>query len=233
VCGKEELATVPKGKVHDVTALDKIVFESGAYYVMDRAYLDFERLYGIHTSGAFFVIRAKKNTKLRRTSSNPLGVLHKEAGVRGDQMVRFSGVKSDEKYPERLRRIVFFDSSKQRRFVFLTNDLSSDALVICDLYRYRWRVENFFKWMKQHLRITSFWGYSGNAVKTQVCIAMCTYVLVAIMRKKLNINRSMYEILQILSVSLFVKKPLNTLFLENPPPDIRKGNEKQACLWDF
>lgn len=224
---------ITKGKVHDVTILDEISFELGAYYVVDRAYLDFKRLYRIHTSQAFFVIRSKKNTKLQRTFSRKISDSEKSEGIRSDQAVRVSGANSDKRYPERLRRITFFDREKKRKFIFLTNDLKSDAKTICDLYRYRWRVELFFKWIKQHLRIKSFWGRSKNAVKTQICIAICAYALVAIMKKELEINRSMYEILQILSVSLFVKKPLNTLFLEDMGTQFSEGNEKQTCLWDF
>lgn len=224
---------ITKAKVSDVRILDQIPFESGAHYVFDRGYLDFRRLFRIDCEGAFFLIRAKRNTKLKTISYRRVSKKWKESGVESDHLVSPIGTKTKASYPKPFRRVVYHDSVQQKRFVFLTNDLKADPKTIADLYRYRWRIELFFKWIKQHLKIKSFWGRSRNAVKTQICIAISTYLLVAILRKELKLDRSLYEILQILSVSLFVKKPLNTLFSEDSDARISKGNEKQTCLWDF
>lgn len=202
---------ISNGNVHDVHFLDRINYEVGAHYVMDRGYIDFARLYTIHRAGAFFVIRAKDNLAYRRLYSNPVD---KTTGVRCDQIVRLTGVKTVVLYPEKLRRVKYYDHETNQTYVFLTNDFTTDAITVAALYKYRWQIELFFKWIKQHLKIKSFWGYSANAVKTQICMAICTYLIVAIMRKQLNIDRSMYEILQIMSVSLFDKTPINTLVSE-------------------
>ena len=202
---------ISNGKVHDVNFLDMIEFEIGAYYIMDRGYVDYERLYKIHTSGAFFVTRAKSNTVWKRLYSNPVD---KNSGIRCDQVIRLMSTRGLDGYPDKLRRIKYFDKETNQHVVFLTNDFNIDAQTIADLYKYRWQIELFFKWIKQHLKIKAFWGYSENAVKTQICIAICTYLIVAILRKKLNIDRNIYEILQILNVSLFDKTPINTLLSE-------------------
>jgi hypothetical protein len=199
--------SITDGKVHDVNILDELIPEAGSIYLMDRAYLDFERLYKMHQCSAFFVTRTKSNTGIRRLYSNPVD---KSSGLRCDQTVLLTGFYSKKHYPEKLRRVKFFDTENGRILNFLTNQFSLPALTIANLYRKRWQVELFFKWIKQHLRIKAFYGTSENAVKTQIWIAVSVYVLVAIMKKRLKINLSLYTILQILSVSLFEK----TLMIE-------------------
>ena len=196
---------ITDGKVHDVNVLDHLIPEPGAIYVMDRAYLDFQRLYQLHQCSAIFVTRSKTNTGLRRLYSHKV---EKSTGVRCDQTVVLTGYYSKKDYPEKLRRIKYYDADKGRSFVFLTNQFTLPPKIIAELYRYRWRVEIFFKWIKQHLRIKSFFGTSQNAVKTQIWIAVSTYVLVAIMKKQLKIDLTLYTILQILSITLFEKKPI-------------------------
>jgi len=196
---------ITDGKVHDVNVLDHLVPEPGAIYVMDRAYLDFKRLYQMHQCSAIFVTRSKTNTGLRRLYSHKVD---KTTGVRYDQTVVPTGFYTKKDYPDKLRRIKYFDAEKGRSFIFLTNQFTLPALTIAELYRYRWQVEIFFKWIKQHLRIKSFYGTSENAVKTQIWIAISTYALVAIMKKRLKIDLTLYTILQILSISLFEKKPI-------------------------
>ena len=196
---------ITDGKVHDVNVLDYLVPEPGSIYLMDRAYLDFKRLYELHQCSAIFVTRTKTNTKLRRIYSQKVD---KTTGVRCDQTVTLTGFYSKKDYPEKLRRVKFFDAEKGRSFVFITNQFMLPAHTIAELYRYRWRVEIFFKWIKQHLRIKSFYGTSQNAVKTQIWIAISTYVLVAIMKKRLRIDLPLYTILQILSITLFEKMPI-------------------------
>ena len=200
---------ITDGKVHDVNVLDHLIPEPGSIYVMDRAYLDFKRLYELHQCSAIFVTRAKTNTKLRRIYSHKVD---KATGVRCDQTVSLTGFYSKKDYPEKLRRVKFFDVEKGRSFVFLTNQFMLPAHTIAELYRYRWRVEIFFKWIKQHLRIKSFYGTSQNAVKTQIWIAISTYVVVAIMKKRLRIELPLYTILQILSITLFEKMPILQAF---------------------
>jgi len=196
---------ITDGKVHDVNILDKLIPEMGAIYVMDRAYLDFERLYTMHQCSAFFVTRTKINTGFRRLYSNKVD---KSTGVRCDQVIMLTGFYTKKDYPEKLRRVKFFDVESGKRLSFLTNQFTLPALTIANLYRCRWQVELFFKWIKQHLRIKAFYGTSENAVKTQIWIAISVYVLVAIMKKRLQINLSLYTILQILSISLFEKRPI-------------------------
>jgi len=196
---------ITDGKVHDVNVLDHLIPEPGAIYVMDRAYVDFQRLYQLHQSSAVFVTRSKTNTGLRRIYSHRID---KSTGVRFDQTVSLTGYYTKRDYPEKLRRIKYFDAEKGRSFIFLTNQFMLPAITIAELYRYRWRVEIFFKWIKQHLRIKSFYGTSENAVKTQIWIAVSAYVMVAIMKKRLKIDLTLYTILQILSIALFEKKPI-------------------------
>ena len=203
---------ITDGKVHDVNVLDHLIPEPGAIYIMDRAYLDFQRLYQMHQSSAVFVTRSKTNTGLRRIYSHKVD---KTIGVKCDQTVVPTGFYSKKDYPEKLRRVKYFDAEKGRSFVFLTNQFTLPALTITELYRYRWRVEVFFKWIKQHLRIKKFFGTSENAVKTQIWIAISTYVLVAIMKKRLKIDLTLYTILQILSISLFEKKPIYQVLTDN------------------
>ena len=212
---------ITDGKVHDVNVLDHLIPEPGAIYVMDRAYLDFQRLYQLHQSSAVFVTRSKTNTGLRRIYSHKVD---KATGVKFDQTVALTGYYSKRDYPEKLRRIKYFDAEKNRSFIFLTNQFTLPAITIAELYRYRWRVEIFFKWIKQHLRIKSFYGTSENAVKTQIWIAVSTYVLVAIMKKRLKIDLTLYTILQILSITLFEKMPvLQALTVNNYRNQITTG----------
>ena len=196
---------ITDAKVHDVNILDKLIPEPGSIYVMDRAYLDFERLYKMHQCSAYFVIRKKTNTSFRRLYSNKV---EKSTGVRCDQIILLSGFYSKKAYPEKLRRVKYFDIETGRSLNFFTNQFSFPALTIAELYRCRWQVEIFFKWIKQHLRIKAFYGTTENAVKTQIWIAISVYVLVAIMKKRMQIDLSLYTILQILSITLFEKKPI-------------------------
>jgi hypothetical protein len=196
---------VSHGKMHDVTVLDLLPIEPGAFYVMDRGYVDFRRLYCFTQGAAFFVTRTKRNLDCTRRARRRVD---KATGLRSDQTIVLAGPKSSRLYPDPLRRVAFYDVERQWRLVFLTNNFSLPALTIAQLYKSRWQVELFFKWIKQHLRIKAFYGTSDNAVKTQVWIAISVYVLVAIVKKELRIERSLYEILQILSVTLFEKTPI-------------------------
>jgi hypothetical protein len=197
--------SITSGKIHDVNALDDLLFEAGAVYIFDRGYVDFARLYRIHLARAFYVIRAKSNFVFKRLYSRPVD---KSTGVRADQIITVTGFYTLKDYPDQLRRIRYFDAETKKRFVFMTNEFSLPAIVIAQLHKCRWQVELFFKWIKQHLRIKAFYGTTENAVKTQVWIAISVYVLVAIVKKQLKLDRSLYTILQILSVSLFEKTPL-------------------------
>jgi hypothetical protein len=202
---------ITTGKVHDVRMLDHLPVEKDAFYAMDKGYVDFTRLYAIHQQGAFFVVRAKDNLRCKRLYSNPK---NKEAGVRADQIITLVTLKSKKGYPEQLRRISFFDKERDKRLVFLTNNFEIPAETVAAVYKQRWRVELFFKWIKQHLRIKSFIGTSVNAVKSQIWVALSIYLLVAITKKKLNIPCSLYTFLQILEVNLFEKKPISSLVAE-------------------
>jgi hypothetical protein len=196
---------VTSGAVHDVNVLDEIMPEAGAFYVMDRAYIDFQRLFIFTLSSAFFVVRTKSNVLLERRYSHPVD---KSTGVLSDQTVILSSVESATAYPDPLRKVSCFDAERNQRLKFLTNNFTLPARTIADIYRQRWQVELFFKWSKQHLRIKAFYGTSENAVKTQIWIAVSIYVLVAIVRKRLGLEASLYQILQILSVTLFEKTPI-------------------------
>jgi hypothetical protein len=205
--------SITNGKVHDVKILDEILPEAGAFYVMDRGYLDFERLFVFTLSSAFFVVRTKSNVLLQRRYSRQVD---KATGVRSDHTVILTASDSAKAYPDALRRVSYLDVDTGKRFKFLTNNFSLPALTIARIYKARWQVELFFKWIKQHLRIKSFYGTSENAVKTQIWIAVSVYVLVAIVRKRLELEMSLYQILQILSVTLFEKTPLLQVL---QPPD--------------
>jgi len=196
---------VTSGAVHDVNLLDEILPEAGAFYVMDRAYIDFQRLFVLTLSSAFFVVRTKSNVLLERRYSHPVD---KSTGVLSDQTVILSSVESATAYPDPLRKVSYFDAERNKRLKFLTNNFTLPARTVADIYRQRWQVELFFKWIKQHLRIKAFYGTSENAVKTQIWIAVSIYVLVAIVRKRLGLAASLYQILQILSVTLFEKTPI-------------------------
>jgi len=197
--------SITDGKVHDVNILDELLIEPGAFYVMDRGYLDFERLYFFTLSSAFFVVRTKENVLLQRRCSHPVD---KSTGIRSDQSVCRSSFESASAYPDALRRVSYFDAATGKRLVFLTNNFKLPAQTIAQIYKQRWQVELFFKWIKQHLRIKAFFGTSENAVKTQIWIAVSIYVLVAIVRKRLSLKSSLYQILQILSLTLFEKTPI-------------------------
>lgn len=217
---------ISDGKMHDVNVLDLLIPEAGAFYVMDRGYLDFERLYNMHQAGSFFVTRAKSNFKFRRVYSMPVD---RSTGVMCDQLVDLLVFYSQQGYPQRLRRIRYTDPDG-RRLVFLTNNTALPALTICDLYKSRWQVELFFKWIKQHLRIKRFFGTSENAVKTQVWIAVATYVLVAVVKKRLHLNLSLHAMLQILSVTPFEKTSLLQLLTDMAPDQNIHENGNQLIL---
>ena len=203
---------ISDGKLHDVNVLDLMIPEPGSIYVMDRAYVDYERLFTLHEAGAFFVTRTKSNADLRRVYSAPSD---RANGIICDQTVALSGFYSQQKYPRHLRRIRFKDPVTGKTLIFLTNLFGPSAITICELYKARWNVELFFKWIKQNLRIKKFYGTSENAVKTQIWTAVSVYVLVAIIKKRLNLDASLYTLLQVFSVTLFEKIPLNKGFLNN------------------
>jgi transposase len=221
---------ITDGKVPDVKMLNQIVPEPGAFYVMDRGYIDFERLYVFSLSAAFFVVRTKKNVRLQRRYSH---AVDKSTGVRSDHTVVLTVLNSIKAYPDALRRVSYVDPETNKRFRFLTNNFVLPALTIARIYKSRWQVELFFKWIKQHLRIKAFYGLSENAVKTQIWIAVSVYVLVAIVRKRLGLNASLYQILQILSLSLFEKMPvLQALQPSDSQPEF-PGPGKQLILFDL
>ena len=224
---------ITDGKLHDVNILDILVPEPGSFYIMDRGYLDFERLYVFTQLLSFFVTRAKKNTKFRRIYSHPVD---RSTGLKCDQTIMLVTLNSLEGYPEKLRRVKYFDAEREKQLVFLTNNFVLPALTITKLYKCRWQIELFFKWIKQHLRIKAFYGTSDNAVKTQIWIAVSTYVLVAIIRKRLHLEQNLYTILQILSVTLFEKVPLNQLFANydyKNSPEIKEPMHNQLNLFDY
>jgi hypothetical protein len=221
---------ITDGKVHDVNILDELVIEAGAFYVMDRGYIDFERLHAFTLSLAFFVVRTKENILLQRRYSHPVD---KSTGVRSDQTVVLATIGSALAYPDTLRRVSYFDAVTGKRLVFLTNNFILPALTIAQIYRQRWQVELFFRWIKMHLRIKAFYGTSENAVKTQIWIAVSIYVLVAIVRKRLGLEASLYQNLQILSLTQFEKTPilraLQTSDYDNNLGDI----DNQLILFDL
>jgi len=220
---------ITDGKVHDVNILDVLVPEAGSIYVMDKAYLDFERLYLLDQFAAFFVIRAKANTQFKRLYSHPVD---KATGIQCDQTVVLTGFYSRKHYPEKLRRIRFLDTEKNKRLVFLTNQFDLPPETIADLYRCRWQVEIFFKWIKHNLRIKSFYGTSENAVKTQIWVAISVYVLVAIIKKRLKIELSLYTILQIFSVSVFEKIPILQALTDDAYKNQITSDHMQLKLFD-
>ena len=219
---------VTPGSVHDVNMMDAVPVEADAVYTMDRAYLDFERLYNINQLSAYFVIPSKRNTRLRRIYSGPAD---KTIGVQADQTVVFVGCKSRLAYPDPLRRVRYYDAERDKRLVFLTNNFLIPAKTVADIYRSRWQVELFFKWIKQHLRIKSFFGTSPNAVKTQIWTAVSVYLLVAIVKKRLNFPGSLHTILQILEVNLFEKIPISQLVNETIIHEIESRDDNQLNLF--
>lgn len=214
-----EFIYISDGKMHDVNVLDLITFMPDSFYVMDRGYVDFERLHRIHTASAFFITRAKKGFDFERMYS---GAVDKACGVKCDQTIKLTGFYTSKKYPEKLRKIKFYDEVTDKTLVFISNNFELPALQIAMLYKHRWFIELFFKWIKQHLKIKSFWGYSQNAVKTQVWIAISVYVIVLIIKKKLGLSQSIYEILQVLSINSLDKEPIKQLFSD---PDLQNSNE--------
>lgn len=221
---------ITKAKVHDVNFLDNISFEKDAIYIMDRGYVDFERLHTIHTEGAFFVVRSKGSLSFHRIYSH---TINKDTGLRCDQTIRLKHFYSRKRFPHKLRRVKYYDEESGTSYVYLTNNFDIPAQIVADLYKHRWQIELFFKWIKQHLKIQVFWGYSFNAVKTQICIAISSFLIVAIMKKQLNIKRNLYEILQILSTSQFEKTALTSLLNEAELQIPEDETEKQLPLAIF
>jgi hypothetical protein len=225
-----EFILFSNASVHDVNALDFISFEANSFYIMDKGYVDYKRLYRIHLCNAFFVTRAKDNMNYRRLYSHPKDI---KKGVIYDQTIMLNNYYASKDYPEKLRIIKFKDDLSGLTLIFLTNNFHLTATDIALLYKARWDIEMFFKWIKQHLKIKSFWGQSENAVKTQIWIAVSVYVLVAIAKKKFMLNQTLYEILQILSISLFEKMPINQLFQETQLQYFKELNDNQLTLFDL
>jgi hypothetical protein len=220
---------ITHGRIHDVTILDHLIIEAGAIYIMDRGYVDFTRLYAIHQNLGFFVIRAKRNFSFRRLYSR---TIDKSTGVQCDQTIVPQNFYAQKNYPEKLRRIRYFDVNTNKRLVFLTNNFTLSAKTIAELYRCRWQIELFFKWIKQHLRIKAFYGTSENAIKTQIWIAISIYVLVAIVKKELKLDQSLYIILQILSVTLFEKEPILQVLTNNDYMNPNPAPSNQLNLFE-
>lgn len=218
---------ITPANVHDVKAMDELVYEAGAHYIFDRAYLDYTRLYKIERCSAYFVVRTKSNTKFRRMYSNKVDKL---TGIRCDQIGKLSGFYTSQEYPEKLRRVKYYDKESNRTFVFLTNNMKVTAEEVALLYKKRWQVELFFKWVKQHLKIKSFWGTSENAVKIQIYCAISAYCLVSIVADKLKLERSTYEILQVLGISLLDKTPINELFMNIDYSNVKELDYNQLSL---
>jgi len=223
------LVQVSTGKVHELTALDLMTFEADSFYVMDRGYIDFPRLYKMHLCKAFFITRARTRLRFIRHQSYSCD---KALGIKCDQSIKPKLFYASKNYPEKIRRIKYFDSETQKEFIFLTNNFSLKATEIAQLYKHRWKIELFFKWIKQHLKLKSYWGYSSNAVRTQIWIAISTYVLIAIVKKKLNLKQSLYEILQIISINIFDKTPLNQLFSETQQQYFKELKHNQLNMFD-
>ena len=221
---------ITDGKIHDVNILDTLIVEPGSFYIMDRGYLDFDRLYALHQARAFFVMRAKSNLKARRLYSHPID---KSTGLRCDQTVVLTVYQSVKDYPEQLRVVKFFDSEHNKCLIFLTNNFTLEAIKIAQLYKCRWKIELFFRWIKQHLRIKAFFGTSENAVKTQIWIAISIYVLVAIIKKELKLNQSLYTILQILSVTSFEKTSLLQTLMEIKTDNQNTENDNQLTMFNL
>lgn len=221
---------ISNAKVHDVNILDLIAYESGSFYVMDKAYIDFKRLHKIHLNGSYFVTRAKNNMRFKRMYSNPV---NKNTGVQCDQIGKLETYYPKKDYPDKIRRIKYFDKDHNRVFVFITNNFDLEPLEIAALYKKRWEVELFFKWLKQHLKIKSFWGVTLNAVKTQMYCAIIAYCLVAIVGNKLKVNRTIYEILQILSISLLDKSSIREVLIKSDYNNVKEQNFKQLKISGF
>jgi hypothetical protein len=223
-----EFIFISEGDVHDVNMLDILPIVKGSYYVMDKAYIDFERLYSLHLKRAYFVIRAKDNLQFKRMASK---LVNKKNNILCDQEIQLKGFYSKLNYPENIRRIKFYDSEFERTFVFLTNNKKVKAETIAKLYKSRWQVELFFKWIKQHLKIKSFWGQNENAVRSQIWVAISVYVIVAIAKKKLKIPNSLYEILQYISIAPFEKASLTETFKEENWKENKEGYLNQLEIF--
>ena len=221
---------ISPANVHDMLMLDELVYEAGAFYILDRGYMDFRRLYRIDQSKAFFVIRAKERLHFSRVYSNRID---KSTGLRADQTINLDVWRTHHEYPDHLRRIKFFDSEHDRMLIFLTNNFALDALIVTQLYHARWEIELFFKWIKQHLRIKAFYGTSPNAVRTQIWIAVSVYVLVAILKKELNLKQSLYSILQILSITLFQKESIYQVLTDSQHQIDNASHCNQLSLFNF
>jgi hypothetical protein len=219
---------ITDGKVHEVNILDRIIYESGGFYIMDRAFVDWERLYNINENKAYFVTRSKVNMKFKRISSSKV---NKSSGVLCDQTIKLVNYYAEKEYPDKFRRIKYVDEETQKQFVFITNNFDLEPMQIAHLYKYRWKIELFFKWIKQHLKVKSFWGYSENAVKVQVYCALITFLTVVIVKQKLKLIQSHYEILQILSITLLNKTPLNQLFQDALLHDFKEKNANQLKMF--
>jgi len=224
-----EFIYISEGKLHDINILDLLIPTPGAYYIMDRAYLDFERLYHLHQQRAFFITRAKSNFQFKRRYSHEV---EPSTSVQCDQTIMLTTYYPAQSYPEPLRRIRFYDQERQKRLVFLTNNFDLPAQTIAQLFKFRWSIETFFKWIKMHLRIKSFFGTSENAVKIQIWTAVSTYLLVAIIKKELGLEQSLYTILQVFSISLFEKMPILQAFSQKYLPVYNEPRYKQLSLFD-
>lgn len=221
---------ITDGRYHDVNILDILIPEAGSFYIMDRAYNDFCRLYQLHILGAFFVIRAKRNMRLRRVYSHKID---KSTGLKCDQTIKLTGPKTSSYYPDYLRRVRYFDSNTDRHFTFISNNFEHEAFVITQLYKSRWQIELFFKWIKQHLRIKTFFGTSENAVKTQIWIAVCLYVLAAILKERMKLDISLYTFLDILGTSAFDEVDILQIVTKNKNLTLTVDSCKQLNLFDF
>jgi hypothetical protein len=224
-----EFILFSNASLHEVNVLDVICFEADSFYILDKGYIDYRRLYRIHLSSAFFITRAKDNMNFRRLYSHSVD---KSKGVLCDQTIKLNNHYASKDYPEKLRRIKFYDQENNKVLVFLTNNFHLKATDVAQLYKHRWKIELFFKWIKQHLKIKSFWGHSENAVKTQVWIAVAVYVLVAIAKKKFMLRQSLYEILQILSISIFERMPIQQLFQQTQLQYFKEQNHNQLKMFD-
>lgn len=222
--------SITDGSVHDVNILDNLITEIGAFYIVDKGYIDFERLYNLNINRAYFVTRAKSNFQFKRIYSHQVD---KSLGLICDQSIFLKGFYSSKDYPEKLRRIKYFDSQNNRRLVFLTNNFRLPAMTVANLFKQRWQIELFFKWIKQNLKIKSFYGNTPNAVKTQVCIAISVYVLLAIIKKKLKIEHSLYTFLQLISISVFEKTPIISMFSDSNYLNEINYNDNQLALFNL
>lgn len=225
-----EFIHISDGKLHDVNILDILIAQPGSFYLMDRGYVDFARLYTMHQASAFFVTRSKRRFQFKRRYSRPVD---KSIGLRCDQIIILTGANTTKDYPESIRRIKYYDAQTKKSLIFITNNFILPAFTIAQLYKARWQVELFFKWIKQHLRIKAFYGTSANAVKTQIWIAVSVYVLVAILKKRCGLDQSLYTILQFLSVSIFEKTPILQVFSENDEINVYDQDANQLTLFDL